>query len=277
MDPAESDKEPVPKMVANEARPEAAEGDAASLFATVDPIAVGGAVGGMTAGEVIGGAIGGVLGAVAGPGGAVIGAGVGAFAGTAIGLKLGYDVTHELVHPEDADPNASLEDRARAVARVTAGKAGDAVGGGIGAAGGVVVGTFLAGPLGGEVGSFVGKAIVGGLGEERAAKLYARAEHLAMNDQQAEPALEAATEPNHPQATEWLANIASATASETGLAKAFGAVGGLVAGEPGRTLGKRAGSVVAKHLKWSFPFPWKRKKPDETEAAAEDTESSPEP
>jgi hypothetical protein len=277
VDPAESEKEVVPETVANAGPPDPTQETTKILSGKIDPIAVGGAVGGMTAGDVIGGAIGGVIGAVAGPGGAVIGAGVGAFVGTAIGAKLGYDVTHELVHPEDADPNASLEDRTRAVARATAEKAGDAVGGGIGAAGGALVGTVLAGPLGGEVGSFVGEAVAGGLGEERAADLYARVEHGAVEVREAKPAPEAATESNHPHATEWLANVASETAGETSLARAFGAVGGLVAGEPGRKLGKRAGTVVAKHLRWTFPFPWKRENPTQTQAVAEETGNSHEP
>ncbi|MGA2705265.1 MAG: hypothetical protein ABSH35_29785 [Isosphaeraceae bacterium] len=276
MDPTESEKEAVPGAVANSGPPEATQETAASSPTSVDPIAVGGAVGGMTVGEVVGGAIGGVIGAVAGPGGAAIGAGLGAFAGTSIGAKLGYDVTHELVHPEDVDPNASLKERAQEVARSTAGRAGDAVGGGIGAAGGALVGTVLAGPLGGAVGSFVGEAIAGELGEERAADLYARVEHRAENVEEAKPAPEAKTETDHPSATKWLANVASETAGETGLAAMLGAVGGLVADNPGRTLGRRAGTVVAKHLKWSFPFPWKRKNPTETQAVADKTESPPE-
>ena len=276
MDPTESDKEAVPEALANSGPPEATQKTAASLSGSVDPIAIGGAVGGMTAGELIGGAIGGVIGAVAGPGGAAIGVGLGAFAGTSIGAKLGYDVTHELVHPEDVDPNASLEERARAVARSTAGKAGDAVGGGIGAAGGALVGSVLAGPLGGNVGSFVGEAIAGALGEERAADLYARVEHRAENVQEAKPPPEATTESNHPHTTEWLANVASETAGETGLAATLGAFGSLIAGNLGRTLGRRAGTVAAKHLNWALPFNWKRQNPIKTRAISEETKSSPE-
>jgi hypothetical protein len=231
----------------------------------------------MTVGEVIGGAIGGVIGAVAGPGGVAIGVGLGAFAGTSIGAKLGYDVTHELVHPEDVDPNASLKERARAVARTTAGKAGDAVGGGIGATGGALVGSVLAGPLGGKVGSFVGEAIAGALGEERAADLYSRVEHRAENVQEAKPTPEAKTESNHPHPTEWLANVASETAGETGLAATLGAVGSLVAGNLGRTVGRRAGTLVAKHLNWALPFNWKRQNPVMTQAETKETERSPEP
>jgi len=275
LDATESDKAAVPDAVADSGRPEVAEDTAARALARIDPIAVGGAVGGMTAGEVIGAAIGGLIGAVAGPGGAVIGAGLGAFAGTSVGAKLGYDVTHELVHPEETVPNASLKERARAVAGSTARRAGEAAGGGIGAAGGALVGTVLAGPLGGEVGSFVGEAIAGELGEERAADLYARAEHRVASVEEAKPAPEAATESSRPRTTEWLANVASETAGETGAAATFGAVGGLVAGDLGRTLGKRAGTVVAKRLTWSFSFPWKRKGPTEAQTVAEETESRP--
>ncbi len=277
MDPTESEKATVKETPANAGLPEAAQAAAPNLSQGIDPLAVGGAVGGMTAGEVVGGAIGGLLGSVAGPGGAVIGAGLGAFAGTTIGAKLGYDLTHEFVHPEDADPNATLEERARAVARTTAGGAGDVVGGGIGAAGGALVGNVLAGPLGGKVGSFVGEAIAGELGEKRAADLYARAEHGAENVQEAKPAPEATTEPNHPHTTEWLANVASETAGETGLAATFGALGGLFAGSPGRTLGRRAGTVVAKRLNWAFPFTRKLQNSTETQAVTAETESPPEP
>ena len=277
MDPTESEKEVVPGTVADSGPPEATEKTAASLPGRVDPIAVGGAVGGMTVGEVIGGAIGGVIGAVAGPGGAAIGAGLGAFAGTSIGAKLGYDVTHELVHPEDADPNASLEERARAVAGSTARRAGEAVGGGIGAAG-----AHWSGP------SWPARWAA------RSARSSARPSPVSWarsvlpismpkpsNGQRTltrpEAAPEAKTESDHPETTEWLANVARETAGETGLAAAFGAIGGLVAGDPGRTLGKRAGTVVAKHLKWALPFTWKRRNRAETRAVAEETESPPEP
>src|SRR5208283_1542017 len=114
---------------------------------------------------------------------------------------LGYDLTHEFVHPEDADPNVTLEERARAVARTTAGRAGDVVGGGIGSAGGALVGTVLAGPLGGEVGSFVGEAIAGEMGEKHAAELYASAEGRVENAPEIEPARAAGTEPDHPHTT----------------------------------------------------------------------------
>jgi hypothetical protein len=276
VDPTESEKEAVPGAVANSSPPEATQETAASSPTSVDPIAVGGAVGGMTVGEVVGGAIGGMIGAVAGPGGVAIGAGLGAFAGTSIGAKLGYDVTHELVHPEDADPNATLEERARAVARSTAGRAGDAVGGGFGAAGGALVGTVLAGPLGGEVGAFVGEAIAGELGEERSADLYARVERLE-KAHEAEPAPETRTEANRPDKTQWLANVASETAGETGLAATFGAVGGLIAGNPGRTLGRRAGTVLAKHLNWAFPFTRRRQSPSQTQDVTAETEGPPKP
>ncbi len=277
MDPTESEKEAVPGAEASSGPPAAAQETTASLLKTFDPIAVGGAVGGMTVGEVIGGAIGGVLGAVAGPGGVAVGVGLGAFAGTAIGAKLGYDVTHELVHPEDVKPDATLEERARDIARTTAGKAGDAVGGGIGAAGGALVGTVLAGPLGGEVGAFVGEAIAGELGEQHAAVLYARVEHRTEKAHEAEPAPEARTESNRPDKKEWLANVARETAGETGLAAALGAVGRLIAGNPGRTLGRRAGTVVAKHLNWAVPFTRRPVHPTETPAAAAETQSPPEP
>src|SRR5271166_2120645 len=170
-------------------------------------------------------------------------------------VGLGYDVTHELVHPKDVDPNASLKERAQAVARSTAGRAGDAVGGGIGAAGGALVGTVLAGPLGGAVGSFVGEAIAGELGEERAADLYAKIEHRAENAHQPEAAPEAKTESDHPNTTKWLANVARETAGETGLAATFGAIGGLFAGNPGRTLGRRAGTVWRSISTGRFPLP----------------------
>ena len=229
----------------------------------------------MTLGEVIGGAIGGVIGAVAGPGGAAIGAGLGAFAGTSIGAKLGYDVTHELVHPEDADPNSSLDERARALAGSTARRAGEAVGGGIGAAGGALVGTVVAGPLGGAVGSFVGEAIAGELGEERAVDLYLKAEQPAKSIDEEEATSQARSECKHPETTEWLANVACETAGETGTVATFSAIGGLVAGDLGRTLGKRAGTVVAKHLKWALPFTWKRKDRAKAQGVTEETKSSP--
>ena len=231
----------------------------------------------MTLGEVIGGAIGGVIGAVAGPGGAAIGAGVGAFAGTTIGSKLGYDVTHELVHPEAADPNATLDERARALAASTARRAGEAVGGGIGAAGGALVGTALAGPLGGKVGSFVGEAIAGELGEERAGDLYRKADHGAKNtrEPEAEATPQVKSEPTHPATPEWLAKVATETAGETGTVATFRAIGGLVAGDLGRTLGKRAGTVLAKHVKWALPFTWKRKNRANALAPTEETERSP--
>ena len=270
MDRTESESGVVTATHAESGPPEAAQPATTSLSGRVDPIAVGRAVGGMTVGEVIGGAIG----AVAGPGVAAIGAGRGAVAGTTIGAKLGYDVTHELVHPEDADPNSSLDERARALAGSTARRAGEAVGGGIGAAGGALVGTVLAGPLGGEVGSFVGEAMAGELGEERAVDLYLKAEHRAKSTHEAEATSEAKSDRNHPARGEWLARVASETTGETGTVATFGAVGGLVAGDMGRTLGKRAGTVVAKHLKWALPFPWKRKNRAKVQAVAEETGSS---
>jgi hypothetical protein len=230
----------------------------------------------MTAGEVIGGAIGGLLGAVAGPGGAVIGAGLGAFAGSSVGAKLGYDVTHELSHPEDADPNASLVDRARGVAKSTASRAGDAVGGNIGAAGGALVGRVLAGPIGAQVGSFLGEAIAGELGQERAANLYASAEQWVKDVPQTERQLGTGTDPEEPDATLWLANVARDTATESGAAAALGAFGRLVGGETGRTLGRRAGTVLAKHLSWSFPWSEKRKNTLAAPTAPVATEGSPE-
>jgi hypothetical protein len=230
----------------------------------------------MTAGEVIGGAIGGLLGAVGGPGGAVIGAGLGAFAGSSVGAKLGYDVTHELAHPEDADPNASLSDRARGVAKSTAGRAGDAVGGSIGAAGGALVGRVVAGPMGAQVGSFLGEAIAGELGQERAAKLYASAEQWVKEVPQTEGQLGSGTDHKEPDATTWLANVARDTATESGAAATLGAFGRLVGGETGKTLGRRAGTVLAKHLSWSFRSTRKRKSTFVTPTAPVATEGPPE-
>jgi len=90
------------------------------------------------------------------------------------------------------------------------------------------------------------------------------------------PAPESETKSYHPDTTKWLANVAQDTAAETGMAAVFGAVGRLVAGEKGRTLGKQAGIVLAKHLNWSLPSTRKRKDPAKTQAAPEETASSPE-
>jgi hypothetical protein len=243
---------------------------------SIDPIAVGGAVGGMTAGEVIGGAIGGLLGAVAGPGGAVIGAGLGAFAGSSVAVKLGYDVAHEIAHPKDADPNASLGDRARGVAKSTVARAGDAIGGGIGAAGGALVGGVMAGPMGASFGSFLGEAIAGDLGEERAAKLYVSTEQRLQGVPETERPPEPGNGPEKPDATRWLANVARDTATESGAVAALGAFGRLIGGETGRVLGKRAGTVLAKHLRWPSPSKQKPKNLLETPTAPDAIAGAPE-
>jgi hypothetical protein len=228
----------------------------------VDPAAVGGAVAAMSAGEIIGGVIGGVLGAAAGPGGAILGAEMGAFAGTSIGAKLGYDVTHEVVHPEDAKPDASFDDRVRGVAKTLATRTGDSIGGGAGAAGGAMVGTILAGPIGGEIGAFVGEAIAGELGEKSAVDLYAKAEQKideSLDKPPAEntstPALESSDTNRNSlrdlHGNEWLQNAALGTVSETSAEAILSTVGGVVAGELGRKLGKRAALVAARHVDWS--------------------------
>ena len=224
---------------------------AKSAAETVDPAAVGGAVAAMTAGEVIGGVIGGVLGAVAGPGGAILGAEMGAFAGTSIGAKLGYDVTHEVVHPEDADPDASFDKRVRGVARTLATRTGDSVGGGAGAAGGAMVGTILAGPMGGEIGAFVGEAIAGELGESSAVDLYVKAERKIDDSQEKMSNPSDAGDPEPAGAKAWLQNAVRGTASESGAEAILSTVGGAVAGELGRKLGKRAALVAARHVDWS--------------------------
>jgi phage tail tape-measure protein len=230
-------------------------------------------------GEVVGGAIGAVIGAVAGPGGAAIGAGLGAFAGSSIGAKLGYDVTHELVHPEAADPHATLDERARALAASTTRRAGEAVGGGIGAAGGALVGTAVAGPLGGRVGAFVGEAIAGELGEEHAGALYRKRDQRAKStrEPEADATPQAESERTPPSTTQWLAKVATETAGETGTAATFSAIGGLVAGDLGRRLGKKTGTMVAKRVKWALPFTWKRKNRPNALAPTEETESTPDP
>ncbi len=248
---------------------------AASISETVDPIAVGGAVAGMSTGELIGGAIGGVIGAVAGPGGALIGAELGAFAGMSVGVKLGYDVTHEVVHPEAALPNATLKDRVNAVARTVTSRAGDAVGGGVGAAGGAMVGSLLAGPAGGAVGSFVGEAIAGRVGEERAEDLYAKADLLAADVQQADTAAQTGTESDRRNTRKWLEEVACDTAKETGAAATLGIVGDLVGGALGKKIGQRAGAVAAKHVGRSSTPKGKPNEPTVDKPTGDENESTP--
>ena len=132
----------------------------------------------------------------------------------------------------------------------------------------------MAGPIGAQVGSFLGKTIAGGLGREQAAKLYASAEQRVKDGPQIEPPPETGTDPEKPDATRWLANVARDTVTESGAAAALGAIGRLVGGEKGRALGRRAGTVLAKHFSWPFPATGKRKNPVETPAGHDGIEGS---